>query len=197
MSPPLYLATTSPRRRQLLRRLGIDFRLLRPAGEERPARPGTAPRQFAITSARTKALSVCDRVKTGFIVGVDTIVVPGRHILGKPKDKATARQMLTLLAGRSHQVISAVAVVTMPGRRIITATEVTTVTFRRLSRAEIAAYINTREPYDKAGAYALQGRAGLFVSSIRGCYLNVIGLPVPLLLKLLTRAGWKPKVKRR
>lgn len=83
----------------------------------------------------------------------------------------------------------------MPGRRTFTAAESTVVRFRRLSSQEIESYIRTAEPYDKAGAYAIQGRAGLFISAVHGCYLNVIGLPVPLLLNLLRRAGWRPKAK--
>jgi septum formation protein len=98
--------------------------------------------------------------------------------------------MLSLLSGRTHQVISGVAVVRMPGRRVFAGAETTRVAFRRLSRAELAAYVATPEPYDKAGAYGIQERAGLFVRSVRGCYLNVVGLPVALVLRLLCRAGW-------
>jgi septum formation protein len=108
--------------------------------------------------------------------------------MGKPRTKAEARRMLLSLSGRTHEVISAVAVVTMPGARVRCRAETTRVAFRKLDPDEVERYISSREPYDKAGAYGIQEKAGLFVRRVSGCYLNVVGLPVPLLLSLLRQA---------
>jgi len=189
----IYLASTSPRRRDLLRRLGLRFQVMTPvASEERTAvkhRAGGTPAKYAVACAKAKALSVAERVGTGLVIGVDTIVVCGRQILGKPRSRAEARKMLNLLSGRAHSVISGVAVVRMPDRKVLTAAETTAVTFRKLGEHEIEEYIAGPEPYDKAGAYGIQEQAAIFVSKVSGCLLNVVGLPVPLLLRLLEKSG--------
>ena len=192
----LWLASTSPRRRELLRRLGIRFRLLKPTANEtdiQKANRHVSPRRFAIECARAKALSVAPSARRGLVLGVDTIVVLDDRVMGKPRTRAEARRMLSALSGRTHQVISAVAVVQLPEARVRTGAETTSVAFRRLSDAEIERYIATPEPYDKAGAYGIQERAGIFVRRVSGCYLNVIGLPVPLALRLLEESGWRPR----
>jgi septum formation protein len=192
----IYLASTSPRRRDLLRRLGIRFQLLTPAASEKPEavghRAGSHPARYALACAKAKALSVADRVGAGIVVGVDTVVVCGRQILGKPRSRAEARKMLAMLSGRSHSVVSGLAVIRMPDKTVLTASETTEVTFRELAEQEIEQYIAGPEPYDKAGAYGIQEHAGIFVSRVSGCLLNVVGLPVPLLLELLRKAGWQP-----
>jgi len=192
----IYLASTSPRRRDLLRRLGIRFQVMTPsASEELDAvglKAGVAPARYAVACARAKALSVADRIGTGIVIGVDTVVVCGRQILGKPRSRAEARKMLNILSGRTHSVVSGVAVVRMPEGSATTASETTAVSFRELDKAEIESYIAGPEPYDKAGAYGIQEQAGIFVSRVSGCLLNVIGLPVPLLLELLRKSGWQP-----
>jgi septum formation protein len=192
----IYLASTSPRRRDLLRRLGLRFQVMTPVASEKPAavghKPGDSPARYAVACAKAKALSVAERTGTGIVIGVDTVVVCGRQILGKPRSKADARRMLNLLSGRAHSVISGVAVVRMPGRRILTAAETTAVTFRKLGEAEIEEYVAGPEPYDKAGAYGIQEHAGIFVSRVSGCLMNVVGLPVPLLLRLLEKSGARP-----
>lgn len=191
----LYLASTSPRRRALLRNLGLRFRLLRPADVEtgllRDPALRRAPIRFARAAARAKALSAAGSVRRGLVIGVDTVVTIDGLILGKPAGRSEARTMLERLSGRTHRVISGVAVAIRPGARVLTGVETTRVTFRRLSPAEIERYIATDEPYDKAGAYGIQERAGAFVRRVCGCYVNVVGLPVGLLLELLERAGWK------
>ena len=193
----IYLASTSPRRRDLLRRLGIRFQLLTPATSESleavGRRIGSHPGRYAVACARAKALSVSDRINAGIVIGVDTVVVCGKQILGKPRSRAEARRMLGTLSGRTHTVISGVAVVTMPERRTLTAAEQTEVSFRKLSANEIEQYIAGPEPYDKAGAYGIQEQAGIFVSRVSGCLLNVVGLPVPMLLRMLHKAGWRPE----
>jgi len=180
--PAIILASSSPRRRWLLRRLGVRFKVVRPRVFEKL--DITDPLKYVRTAARLKARAVAERAK-GIIVGVDTVVVLGRRILGKPRSRADARAMLRLLSGRTHRVLSALIVLDSRTRRQRTAVEETTVRFRKLTSREIEAYIRTPEPYDKAGAYGIQGRAGLFVKSINGCYWNVVGLPVTKLLTLL------------
>ena len=200
----IYLASTSPRRRDLLRRLGLRFQVMTPMASEEPdavgLKAGSAPARYAVACAKAKALSVAGRTGTGLVIGVDTVVVCGRQILGKPRSKAEARRMLNMLSGRTHSVVSGVAVVRVPalpdrGRRgqqkVLTASETTEVTFRKLGSEEIEQYIAGPEPYDKAGAYGIQEQAGIFVSRVSGCLLNVVGLPVPLLLELLREAGWR------
>jgi len=196
---PLILASTSPRRREILESLGLNFRVV-PPREDLPPEHGTSPEEHVIESARAKALSVKDRVRSGWIVGVDTEVAIGRRILGKPADRDDARRMLKVLSGRTHRVISGVAVLCKPGaalkrRRsrslLLSTSETSRVTFRRLSGREINAYLRTNEPYDKAGAYGIQGRAGGFVAGLRGSYLNVVGLPVLTMLRLLVQAGYR------
>jgi septum formation protein len=207
----LYLASKSPRRRALLRQMGIPFRVLVSNAHENVA--VRSPRRFAIQVAERKVMAVAPRVKSGVILGVDTIVVVGPRgghdpsgrrtrltgptgptpgcprILGKPASKADARRMLQALSGRTHRVISGVCLLRKPGGRKLLAAETTRVTFRQLSRMEIEDYLSTREPYDKAGAYAIQGRAGFFVERIEGDYFNVVGLPVALILRLLREVG--------
>jgi septum formation protein len=192
----IYLASTSPRRRDLLRRLGLRFQVMTPSASEEPEavglKTGSAPARYAVACARAKALSVADRTGAGLVIGVDTVVVCGRQILGKPRSRAEARKMLSMLSGRTHSVISGVAVVRMPESSVLTASETTRVSFRKLGEDEIEEYVAGSEPYDKAGAYGIQEKAGIFVSRVSGCLLNVVGLPVPLLLELLRKSGWRP-----
>ncbi len=190
----LYLASTSPRRQELLSRLGLEYRQLDPAvcEEDLLGRLGHIdPARFALAAAEAKAKSVTGRVRAGLIIGVDTVVVVRGRILGKPGTEAEARQMLELLSGRTHRVVSGVAVVRRPDNRVFTGAETTRVRFRRLRPEEIERYVVTSEPYDKAGAYAIQEGAAIFVARVNGCYLNVVGLPVGLLLGLLGRAGYR------
>jgi septum formation protein len=192
----IFLASTSPRRRDLLRRLGLRFQVMTPVASEKPAavghKAGSSPARYAVACAKAKALSVAERTGAGIVIGVDTVVVCGKQILGKPRSKAEARKMLNLLSGRAHSVISGIAVVRMPERSVLTAAETTAVTFRKLGEAEIEEYVAGPEPYDKAGAYGIQEQASIFVSRVSGCLLNVVGLPVPLLLELLRKSGWRP-----
>jgi septum formation protein len=188
----LYLASTSPRRRELLKQLGIEFHVLKPDTNEAEHTSGSrSPRAAAIACARAKARSAAHKARSGWVVGVDTIVVLDGEIMGKPGNRAEARRMLSRLSGRTHEVTSGVAVLRRPQDRLLASAETTRVSFRTLTAGEVERYIATREPYDKAGAYGIQERAGVFVRRVDGCYLNVIGLPVPLLLRLLHRSGWR------
>lgn len=180
----LVLASASPRRQELLRNAGIAFTVEASDVPER-RRPRESPLAFAKRLAREKASGVFARRPQDFVLGADTIVVVGREILGKPRDSADARRMLRRLSGRTHSVITAVCLLG-PELEDVGA-QTTRVTFARLTETEIRDYVATGEPLDKAGAYAIQGLASRWVSSIKGCYFNVVGLPLPLVYALLRR----------
>ena len=187
LPPVIYLASASPRRAELLPLIGVAFEVLRPGdfgvdesvhGREAPAayvkRLAVAKAQAGVAAMRARGLPPYP------VLGADTTVCLGREILGKPADSAdpaaTAVRMLRLLSGRTHRVLTAVAVVA--GRRQRLALSDSKVSFRRLSGAEIAAYVATGEPLDKAGAYAIQGGAAVFASHLAGSYSGVMGLPL-------------------
>jgi septum formation protein len=181
----LVLASASPRRKELLAQAGYTFTVA-PAHIPEDTLPGESPIAYVVRLAREKAEAVYAQHATPdssdgplLVLGADTTVVaPNGEILGKPIDAADAARMLRLLAGATHQVITGVAVVA-PGS-VETAAEVTHVTMLTLSESEITDYIATREPMDKAGAYAIQGRAGGWIPRVHGCYFNVVGLPLSL-----------------
>jgi len=179
----LILASRSPRRRFLLRRLAIDFRAVAPAEEELPleGRGGSYSR-LVRRAARRKARSVARRGPE-VALGADTIVVCDGEVMGKPASATDARRMLRKLSGRRHQVYTGIALVS-DGRNM-DAYERTEVEFRSLSKAEVERYVATGEPMDKAGAYAIQGAGAALIRAVRGCYTNVIGLPLPKLVALL------------
>jgi len=176
------LASSSPRRRAIFKRLKIPFGVVEHRISEKLKIRD--PVRYVKTMARLKAEAVSRSAK-GLIVSVDTVVVFDNRILGKPRDRREARAMLNLLSGRVHRVLSAITVIDTNRKCRKEAMEETKVKFRRLTQPEIENYINSPEPYDKAGGYGIQGRAGLFVEWINGCYWNVVGLPVARLLKLL------------
>ncbi len=185
----LILASASPRRRELLTQAGFSFEVCAADIPENP-RTGEDPIAYVTRLAREKAEAVfaqqsakaedvCDLA----VLGADTTVTLDDHILGKPEDAADAARMLRLLSGRSHRVITGVALVTAEGAEV--AAEVTAVRFLHLSDEEIADYVASGEPMDKAGAYAIQGRAARWIPRIEGCYFNVVGLPLALVSTLL------------
>ena len=180
----LVLASASPRRRELLAQAGFTFTVT-PASIPEDPQPGENPVSYVTRLAREKAEAVFARLQSEIVVlGADTTVVtPNGEILGKPADATDAARMLRLLSGATHQVITGVAVVSSSGTE--TAAEVTHVTMLTLSDGEIAAYIATGEPMDKAGAYAIQGRAARWIPRIHGCYFNVVGLPLALVSGML------------
>jgi septum formation protein len=181
----LILASASPRRRGLLARAGFEFVVRTSSVEEAPS-AGESPEDFARRSARDKALDVAAGAPQGSLVlGADTIVVADHEILGKPADAPDAARMLRLLSGITHRVITGVCLVRAPSSVAALRHETTFVTFRRLDDQEIAAYLASREPFDKAGAYGIQGMASKFVTRVEGCYFNVVGLPVALVYDLL------------
>ncbi len=178
----LVLASASPRRREILERLGFEFEIV-PAKVEEDAVSWDDPVRSVKLLAELKgveALSVKPRKK---IVAADTVVVCDGRRLGKPNSTEEATSMLQLLSGNAHEVITGLALLVPPNRRIIEA-ERTRVFFRDLDPEEINRYVDTGEPFDKAGAYAIQGYASAFVERIAGCYFNVVGLPVALLFRM-------------
>ena len=181
---PLILASASPRRAELLRNAGIAF-TVEPAHVPEQVLPGEQPLSYAQRLARDKARAVFARHPDNVVLGADTIVVADEHLMEKPRDDADAARMLRLLSGCAHQVITGVCLIA-PNFEQVEA-EVTEVRFSPLTDAEIAAYIATREPMDKAGAYAIQGVASRWVERIDGCYFNVVGLPVPRVYRMLRK----------
>jgi septum formation protein len=190
-APPLVLASGSPRRRQVLEQLGVDFRVVpAPDGVETPWNGVESPVEFAVRLARAKSAAVASSVPGAIVLAADTIVVLEGAVLEKPRDEAHARQMLTHLAGREHVVHTGVAVAGTEGRTV-SGVESTAVRFRPLDAGQIDAYVATGEPLDKAGAYGIQGFGAALVESVHGCYFNVMGFPVNRVLALLERSGWR------
>lgn len=187
----MILASASPRREALLRALWVEYRVIPSVASEAGPLPETAA-QCAKTLAHRKAAEVAARVREGLVLGADTIVECGGHLLGKPNDREEARRFLRLLRGRSHRVVTGLALVEGEGGRTEVAHEVTEVRMRALTDAEIEAYVRTGEPLDKAGGYAIQGAAEGFIEWIQGSYTNVVGLPLGRLRTLLLRFGIDP-----
>jgi len=187
-SVPIILASTSPRRKELLGGLGIQF-TIDPSDADESFEAGTAPEEVVRMLALRKAESVAERHGQGLVIGSDTIVVVDGQILGKPIDDSDAHRMLQMLQGRSHAVCSGVAVVDAAGGRSIAAVSVTNVIMRALSAEQIDAYVRSGEPRDKAGAYGIQGLGATIVERIDGDYFTVVGLPLCLLNKLLSEFG--------
>src|SRR5688572_9605327 len=185
-SPRIILASQSPRRRELLSLIGIPHEV-RPADLDERVLPGEGPEDHAERLARAKAEAVAAHEPDGVVIGADTIVVLDGDILGKPRDHADAAAMLRRLSGRTHTVLSAVAVVR--GSRTVSGVESVEVTFRPLTNDQIEAYVGTREPMDKAGAYGIQGYGAVIVERVHGDYFAVMGLALGRLIGLLEAVG--------
>jgi septum formation protein len=189
----LVLASASPRRRELLTQAGYSF-TVHPAHIPEDPLPNEDPITYVTRLAREKAQAVFREITNASaseqrasaapqVLGADTTVTLDNHILGKPEDPTDAARMLRLLSGRTHRVITGLALITATSTQV--ASESTAVTFNALSDEEITTYIATGEPMDKAGAYAIQGRAARWIPRIEGCYFNVVGLPISLVSSLL------------
>ena len=186
----LVLASASPRRRELLTQAGYEFQI-HPAHIPEDPLPDEDPIAYVVRLAREKAEAVYRELaaRNGnsgdalAVLGADTTVTLDNHILGKPENSDDAARMLRMLSGRTHRVLTGVALATAEGTEV--AAEATAVQFLTVADAEIAAYVATGEPMDKAGAYAIQGRAARWIPRIEGCYFNVVGLPLALVTALL------------
>ncbi len=183
----LVLASASPRRSEILDVLDLDHEV-HPAAVDESAWPGEKPGEHVERLARAKAAGVAALRPGSWVLAGDTVVILDDRLLGKPGDPADAVAMLLQLQGRTHQVASALALV-RPGGTIASGVEVTEVRFRPFGRELAEAYVDTGEPLDKAGAYGIQGKGSVLVEGIRGDYSGVVGLPVPLLVRLLEEAG--------
>jgi septum formation protein len=186
------LASASPRRRELLMMAGIDFRV-EAADIDETVQPGEAAATYVQRLAVEKAQAVWGRYKgvddSGdpiTVLGADTTVVCDGELLGKPVDRANARRMLTLLSGRTHQVLTGVAAITR--KATVSEVEITQVFFDLIGERELVEYLASGEPMDKAGAYGIQGYAGRWIPRIEGCYFNVVGLPLARTLAVMARA---------
>jgi septum formation protein len=186
----LILASGSPRRAEILRVAAIPFTVLSSAVDETPF-PGESPQDHVQRLANAKAELVAARaVGPAIIIAADTVVALDGRILGKPRSSDDARNMLERLSGHTHSVITGVALIRLPDAERRTFVESTLVHFAKLSEEELNRYLATDEPYDKAGAYAIQGRASRFIPRIEGCYFNVVGLPLARLQHSLNELGW-------
>lgn len=182
----LVLASQSPRRKELLAILGYEFTVLPSSIDETPA-PDEIPETYVVRVARDKGMEVASRVSASIILSADTVVTIDGEILGKPMDTDDAFRMLRKLSGREHSVYTAVTMINQRKRETLEGLDRTRVWFKALTDEEIVDYIRRENVMDKAGAYAIQGYAGVYIPKIDGNYFNVMGLPLPLVHELLCR----------
>ncbi len=191
VTPRIVLASSSPRRKMLLEQLGIKFDVISSDIHE-DVENSLVPEQIAETLALRKAQAVASSLSNSIVIGADTVVVDNVGILGKPKDEPDAYQMLSRLSGQVHRVITGLALISTPfPSKTLIRHETTKVKITTLSDQDIKWYIRTGEPLDKAGAYAIQGKGTMFVKWIHGCYNNVVGLPLFLLVNMLREINGK------
>jgi septum formation protein len=186
----LILASASPRRAQILHDAGVSFTVISSAVDETPYANETS-QQIVQRLADAKADLVAARaVGACIIIAADTVVVLDKQILGKPRSTEEARHMLEMLSGRTHSVITGVSLLRLPEMERRQFVETTLVHFARLTSEDLSRYLETGEPFDKAGAYAIQGHAGRYIPRIEGCYFNVVGLPIARVVSALRELGW-------
>ena len=173
----IILASQSPRRSELLKMLGLNF-TVRPSYVEEKRRDDLSPVEYATHNARSKGAQIAEKSPESLVISADTIVVHNNEILEKPNDKKHAHEILTRLSGNTHEVVTGFGLSLWVKNKFVYHHEITKVTFRDLSPEEIAAYIDTGEPFDKAGGYGAQGVGSLLIKRVEGCFFNVIGLPV-------------------
>ena len=193
----LILASASPRRAEILRNAGIQFEIRKTDVDESRIvgeLPGDYVRRLALAKALSAAAEYRDPIDKTLILGADTVVVVDADILGKPASQDDARSMLRRISGRIHEVHTGLALLRKPGAEQRVVEEITRVHFAPLTDREIEDYIATGEPFDKAGAYGIQGIGGRYVTRIEGCYFNVMGLPLARLWSLLRELGWENSV---
>jgi septum formation protein len=189
----LTLASTSPRRSEILHDAGIAFAVVASQVEE-THNPGESAQAMVARLAEAKARAAATKIaavgEQHIVIGADTAVELNGKIFGKPRDSMHASDMLTALSGHTHQVLTGIFLLRLPDGATRAAVESTSVTFARLTSEQIETYVASGEPVDKAGAYAIQGRAGRYIPKIEGCYFNVVGLPLARLQLLLGELGW-------
>jgi septum formation protein len=174
---PIILASASPRRAEILQKIGLTFSI-RPSAIDEDNFPSRPPAEYAVELARRKAKAVAAGVIEGILIGADTIVVLGKEILGKPASEAEACDMLRRLSGKTHRVFTGFAIIDRPSNREATGVEMTEVTFRELEQDEIIGYVRSGSAMDKAGAYGIQDASAVFADRINGCFYNVVGFPL-------------------
>ena len=184
----LILASQSPRRKYLLKQAGLQFKVI-PSQVDESTVPMTSPESYVKILAEQKARDIARQYPDNYVIGADTIVLMDGTILGKPRSRDEARQMLARLSGKTHQVLTGFAVCCATKSYSYSDTIKTDVRFKNLAPEEIEWYIHTSEPFDKAGAYAIQGLGTFLVKSIKGSYTNVVGLPVCEVIELLLTEG--------
>jgi septum formation protein len=182
------LASTSPRRAELLSQLGLAFTIVA-SGVAEDENNEKDPVRLAAQLALSKAQAVAAPLDAGVVIAADTIVCIEGQLLGKPQNEYEAAEMLRTLGGRTHQVLTGVAVIRQPRGQTLIHVEITHVTMRTLREEEICWYVGSGEPYDKAGGYGIQGKAAIFVEKVEGCYFNVVGLPLFALSLMLEKVG--------
>lgn len=185
----IVLASSSPRRRDLLKQLGLTFRIMTAGVDETPP-GGLTPAEMVEVLAGRKAAAVAGVLEDALVIGADTVVVLNGRVLGKPADREEAAGMLRQLQGTDHTVYTGVAVMDAASKKMQVAHEKTRVFFKSLDEHEIRRYVATGEPMGKAGAYAVQGRAAAFIKGLEGCYTNVVGLPLARLTDMLKKFGY-------
>jgi septum formation protein len=175
---PIILASQSPRRKHLLKQIGLKFRVV-PSNVEEVMSPSQTPGENAKRLALEKAKEVAKQLQDGFVIGADTVVVLDHHVLNKPVSKEDAKRMLKLLSGREHSVFTGFAIVDAQSKKHIAEVEETRVRFRKLNDKEILTYIESGSPMDKAGSYGIQDDFGaVFIEKVNGCFYNVVGFPL-------------------
>ncbi|MGB9839302.1 Maf family protein [Thermovenabulum sp.] len=184
MGRKLVLASSSPRRIELLKQIGLDFEVI-PANIEEEKIIELKPDELVQKLAIEKVISVSKKVRNSIVIGADTLVYAENKVLGKPRTEKEALDMLLLLSNKWHKVYSGIAVLDTETQKLITDVEESGVKFKSISEKEAKNYIQTGEPMDKAGAYAIQGKGAVFIERIEGCYYNIVGLPLFKLVKLL------------
>jgi septum formation protein len=186
----LILASASARRAEILRDAGLSFVVLSSAVDETPY-ANELPNDLVERLALAKAELVAARaIGPAIVIGADTVISLDGHVLGKPRSTDDARRMLEKLSGRTHSVVTGIALIRLPDAERRTFVESTLVHFAPLTSDEILRYLATGEPHDKAGAYAIQGHAGRFIPRVEGCYFNIVGLPLARLYRALIDLGW-------
>jgi septum formation protein len=188
LSHPLILASASPRREELLRLLGLDFQVI-PSRTDETFFINEKPAEHVLRLAENKAHTVAQTHPHAWVLGADTIVVIDGEVLGKPADASAAGRMLEKLSGRTHEVFTGFALMRLAGQVAIKEGVRAAVTFRNISADEKSWYIKSPEPYDKAGAYAVQGLGAFFIKEIQGSYTNVMGLPLCEVVDVLKKTG--------